>query len=198
MKIHTLVLGDMMNCCYIVENKGQAIIIDPSWQMQTIYDFLEAKNLKPAAAVFTHGHYDHLYDAAQLLKKYDIKGYIEEGDVELSALPKDLLHIFKGDYKANLAGLDVEFLHTPGHSRGSVCVKIANDLFTGDTLFPGACGRVDLPGSDARAMQKSLARLAQLPPGIKVYSGHTYGDGGDSETTIGQEIKTNPFMAHCR
>ena len=191
MKIHTLVLGDMMNCCYIVENNGQAIIIDPSWQMQVIYDFLESKNLKPAAALFTHGHYDHLHDAADLLKKYNIKGYIEEGDVRMSALPKELLHIFKGDYKANLAGLDVEFLHTPGHSKGSVCVKIGNDLFTGDVLFPGACGRVDLPGSDARAMQKSLQRIARMPPATKVYSGHAY---NGNETTVGQETKTNPFV----
>lgn len=194
MKIHTLVLGQMMNCCYIVENNGAAILIDPSWQMDTIEDFLTRHNLKPAAAIFTHGHYDHLYNAAELLQKYNIKGYIEQGDVKMSELPAGLLQIFAGDFKADIAGLPVEFLHTPGHSKGSVCVMIEGNLFTGDTLFPGACGRTDLPGSDPKQIQKSLERLAHLPPQTKVYSGHTYGPRGGGETTIAHEIKTNPYI----
>lgn len=194
MKIHTLVLGDMLNCSYVAENGSQALLIDPSWQMQVIYDLLERRGLTPTAALFTHGHYDHLHGAAKLLKKYGIKGYIEEGDVQMSALPAQLLHIFKGDYKAKLAGLDVEFLHTPGHSRGSVCIKIGLDLFTGDTLFPGACGRADLPGSNPEDLQNSLERLAQLPPETRVYSGHSYGPRDNGQTTIGHEVKTNPFV----
>ncbi|MDR1123976.1 MAG: MBL fold metallo-hydrolase [Elusimicrobiota bacterium] len=194
MKIHTLVLGDMLNCSYIIETGAQALLVDPSWQMQTIYDLLEQNGLKPAAALFTHGHYDHLHGAAELLEKYGIKGYIEESDVLMSALPARLLHIFKGDYKTKLAGLDIEFLHTPGHSRGSVCIKIGEDLFTGDTLFPGGCGRADLPGSNPKDLQNSLERLAHLPPETKVYSGHCYGPGESAQTTIGHEIKTNPFI----
>jgi glyoxylase-like metal-dependent hydrolase (beta-lactamase superfamily II) len=162
--------------------------------MQQIYDLLEKENLEPKAVLFTHGHYDHLYNAADLLKKYEIKGYIEESDKELSSLPAHLLTTYKGDFKKNLIGLSVEFLHTPGHTRGSVSIKINDAVFTGDTLFPGACGRTDLPGSDPRDMQLSLERLSHLPPDTKVYSGHTYGAGESSITTIGHEVKNNPYV----
>ena len=194
MKIHTLILGQMLNCCYIIESHGSAIVIDPSWSMDVIESFLERHNLQPAAVIFTHGHYDHLFNAADLLKRYNIKGYIEKGDVELADLPADLLQIFSGDYKTKIADLPVEFLHTPGHTKGSVCVMIGNSLFTGDTLFPGACGRSDFPGSCPRQLQDSLARLAKLPGATKVYSGHVYGKDNSSETTIGHEVKTNPFI----
>jgi glyoxylase-like metal-dependent hydrolase (beta-lactamase superfamily II) len=194
MKIFTLILGDMLNCVYIVANNNEALIIDPSWDMPAIYKLAEKEKLTPKAVLLTHGHYDHLYNAAELLKKYNIKAYIEENDKELSALPEDLLITFKGDYKADLIGLSAEFIHTPGHTGGSVSIKINDSVFTGDTLFPGACGRTDLPGSNPRDMQLSLERLAHLPPGTKVYSGHAYGPDGGGVTTIGDEVKNNPFV----
>jgi glyoxylase-like metal-dependent hydrolase (beta-lactamase superfamily II) len=194
MKIHTLILGDMLNCAYIIENEGRAAIIDPSWQMNAIYSALEQNKLAPEAVIFTHGHFDHTQGAAQLLKKYGLKGHIEEHDVLLSGIPSDLLLPFKGDFKTILAGLPMEFMHTPGHTQGSICIKIVDAVFTGDTLFAGACGRTDFEESDATQMQKSLARLAALPPETKVYSGHSYGPDENNDTTIGYEIKNNPFM----
>jgi glyoxylase-like metal-dependent hydrolase (beta-lactamase superfamily II) len=184
----------MLNRTYIVQNGERALIIDPSWRMHAIYALLEEKNLKPEAVVFTHGHYDHLHGAAELLEKYKIKAYIEENDVGLSQIPLSLLKTFKDDFKTDIIGLQAEFLHTPGHTPGSVCLKINGAVFTGDTLFPGACGRTDLPGSNPKQMQESLERLAHLPPETKVYSGHSYGDDGGGETTIGAEVKTNPFI----
>ncbi|MDR0646789.1 MAG: MBL fold metallo-hydrolase [Elusimicrobiota bacterium] len=194
MKIRTLILGEMLNCTYIAENNGRALIIDPSWQMDNIYCVLEENKLTPQAVIFTHGHFDHLQGAAQLLKKYNLKGYIEENDVLLSGIQPDLLQPFKGDFKTNIIGLPVEFMHTPGHTKGSICIKIEDAVFTGDTLFAGACGRTDFEESDPAQMQKSLIRLAGLPPETKVYSGHAYGQDENSGTTIGCEIKNNPFM----
>lgn len=194
MKVHTLELGAMGNCTYIVQNEQSAIVIDPSWDMPQIYDFLKQLNLTPKAVIFTHGHYDHCTNAQELLKKYNIKGYIEANDIALSGLPPSLLQTFNGDFKQNIAGLEADFLHTPGHTRGSCCIHIEDCVFTGDTLFPGAVGRTDLPGSSARELQNSLERLAHLPPETKVYSGHAYGPQGNSSTTIGHEIKNNPFV----
>lgn len=195
MKVHTLELGSMGNCTYIVENAKEALIIDPSWDMPQIYDFLQDINLTPKAVLFTHGHYDHCTNAAELLKRYNIKGYIEKNDLALSGLPQDLLITFEGDFKQTLAGLEVSFIHTPGHTKGSCCILAGNALFTGDTLFPGAVGRTDLPGSSSRELQNSLEKLAHgLPPSTEVYSGHAYGPQGNSFTTLGYEIKNNPFV----
>lgn len=194
MKVYTLELGSMGNCTYIVENDGEAIIIDPSWEMEKIYEVLEKENLKPAAVIFTHGHYDHLTNVADLLNKYKLKGYLEQHDEELSGLPANLLRTFKGDMTEHIAGLPVEFMHTPGHTPGSCSIRIDSVVFTGDTLFPNACGRTDLPGSSAVQLQKSLERLAHLLPGTVVYAGHSYGPDGSSVTTIGKEIKDNPFV----
>ena len=86
--------------------------------------------------------------------------------------------------------MEVKVLHTPGHSRDSVCYLVGKKLFTGDTLFVGECGRTDMPGGDAGALYDSLFnRLLKLPDDIEVYPGHDY--GARPTSTIGQERKTN-------
>lgn len=194
MKVYILQLGDMGNCTYIVEHKKQGIIIDPSWDINAIEKVLTQENITPKAALFTHGHYDHVTDAKDLLEKYNIKGYIHFADLDLSGLPYKDMTTFEGDHSENIAGLKVDFLSTPGHSKGSVCIKIADLLFTGDTIFPKACGRTDLPGGDPRELMKSLKRLAALPDKTVIYSGHAYGADGTGSTTIGQEKQSNPFI----
>jgi glyoxylase-like metal-dependent hydrolase (beta-lactamase superfamily II) len=87
-----------------------------------------------------------------------------------------------------LAGLSVQVLHTPGHTPGSVCLKIENHLFSGDTLFAGSCGRTDLPGGSWKTIQESLRRLAQMEGSYWVHPGH-----GQS-TTLAQEKQYNPYM----
>lgn len=195
MQIHTLILGQMGNCCYIIGNGGKAIIIDPSWDMRAIDEFTAERELETAAVIFTHGHYDHLDGAAELIKNYKLKAYIEESDIALSRLPPGILQPFKGDYAVDIAGLRVQFLHTPGHTPGSCCMLIGGDLFTGDTLFPGACGRTDFPGGDPRQMHASLARLAALPPATKIHAGHAMsGQDGSNRSTIADELKCNPYI----
>lgn len=190
MKTHTLSLGQMQNSTYIVENQGKALLIDPTWDMPAIYTFLQENKLTPEAVIFTHGHYDHVFNAKDLLEKFNLKAIIHEDDITMSELPENLLTPISGDLNTTIIGLPVEIMHTPGHSKGSISIKIDGAVFTGDTLFAGACGRTDLPGSDVSQMQKSLERLAHLPPETIVYAGHSYGEA----TTIGQERKTNPFI----
>jgi glyoxylase-like metal-dependent hydrolase (beta-lactamase superfamily II) len=192
MKIQTLVLGPMGNCTYIISQNGNAVLIDPSWDMEEIE--LRLTGLKLSAVFFTHGHFDHVKDVEPFLKRRGIKAYIEENDVSLSGLAPKVLQAFKSSKKIAVDGFDVEIIHTPGHSAGSACVKIGDKLFTGDTLFPGACGRVDLPGSNPREMRQSLYLLSQLPPEIKIYAGHGYGADGGSSSTIGSEREHNRFM----
>ena len=192
MKIITLQLGQMGNCTYIVHKNGQGLIIDPSWQMDEIYQTLEKNQITPKAVLFTHGHYDHLTGAQDLLGKYKIKGYIGKEDIELSDLPKDLLIPIEDNCTLEIAGMTVDFIHTPGHTKGSYCIKIDNNLFSGDTLFTGSIGRTDLPGGNTREMQKSLILLSKLPHETEVYCGHAYGPS--FKTTIKEELENNSFM----
>ena len=192
MKIFTLRLGQMANCIYIVEKEKQGVIIDPSWNMNSIYKTLEANQITPKAVLFTHGHYDHVTNAQDLLETYKINGYIGKEDIELSQLPKQFLNPLEGDCCLDIAGMKIEFIHTPGHTKGSYCIKIKDILFSGDTLFKGAVGRTDFPGGSSRELQKSLLRLSKLPKETKVYCGHAY--TYSSKTTIEEELKTNPYM----
>lgn len=192
MEIITLQLGQMGNCTYLVHKNGQGLIIDPSWDIDEIYRTLEENKITPKAVLFTHGHYDHLTGAHNLLEKYKIKGYIGKEDIALSELPKNLLFPIEKDCTLEIAGIKVDFIHTPGHTKGSYCIKIENALFSGDTLFTGSIGRTDLPGGNSREMQKSLVCLSKLPPETEVYCGHAYGPS--FKTTIKEELKNNSFM----
>lgn len=194
MKIHTLLLGPMLNCTYILEKEGQAVLIDPSWDMNEIYNFIETNSLKPVAVFFTHAHQDHMTNAEELLRKYNLKGYLEEKDEPFCTLPKDLLDLYKAPKIFNIAGLKIEVLLTPGHTRGSVCLRVGNALFTGDTLFINSVGRTDLPGANPENLVKSLIMLAALPRETEIYTGHSYGRDSGFKSTIAQELASNPYL----
>ena len=194
MKIHTLLLGPMLNCTYIIENAGEAVLIDPSWNMNEIYGFLDKNSLKPVAVFFTHAHQDHMTGADVLLRKYNLTGYLEEKDEPFCTLPKDLLTLYKAPKIFKIAGLTIEVLLTPGHTRGSVCLRIGNALFTGDTLFINSVGRTDLPGANPENLIKSLIMLAALPQNTVIYTGHSYGTDSGYKSTIAQELTSNPYL----
>lgn len=194
MKIYTLLLGPMLNCTYILEKDGQAVLIDPSWEMDEIYNFLEKNTLKPVAVFFTHAHQDHMTNAHELLKKYNLRGYLEERDEPFCSLPKDLLSLYRAPKIFHIIGLKIEVLLTPGHTRGSVCLRIGNALFTGDTLFINSVGRTDLPGANPENLVKSLVMLAALPLETEIYTGHSYGREDGFKSTIAKELASNPYL----
>lgn len=193
--VEVLSLGPMANCTYLVTQNKQALLIDPAWEMDTIEETLTEKKLKLIGVLFTHGHFDHVKFSNVLLEKYHLKAYIEEQDSSLTGLPLQLLKTYRGDQKFTIGPFKISVLTTPGHTAGGVCILIDNFLFTGDTLFPGACGRVDLPTSDPRAMLESLKRIASLPGDTIVYAGHSYGDR--CRSTVAEEKQTNPFMRNA-
>jgi len=193
--VEALSLGPMDNCTYLVTQGKKALLIDPAWEMDTLAQTLTKEGLELIGVLFTHGHFDHVKFAEKLLEKYHLKGYLEEQDFSLADLPLADLHTYKGDQTFEIGPFKVHILSTPGHTAGSVCVQIGSFLFTGDTLFPGACGRVDLPTSDPRAMLESLKRIAALPEDTIIYAGHSY--GGRCRSTVGEEKLTNPFMRNA-
>lgn len=193
--IEVLSLGPMENCTYLVTRGTDALLIDPAWDMAFIEHTLQTKKLTLCGVLFTHGHFDHVKLSQPLLEKFHLKAYIEQNDVSLSGLSPDVLHPYAGDQQFKIGPFDVQILSTPGHTAGCVCILIEDALFTGDTLFCGACGRVDLPSSSPRDMLASLRRLAALPEETRVFTGHSY--NGRCQSTIADEKLHNPFMRNA-
>ena len=193
--IDVLNLGPMDNCTYLVTQGTDALLIDPAWDMNFIIHTLETKKLTLQGVLFTHGHFDHVKFSKELLEHFQIKAYLEQNDVALSGLPPELLHTYHADQQFQIGPFAVQILATPGHTAGSVCILIEDVLFTGDTLFPGACGRVDLPSSNPKDMLASLRRIASLPEDTRLFAGHSY--GGRCQTSVAQEKLHNPYMRNA-
>ncbi len=179
----------MVNLSYLVGDPetGECVVVDPSWDPLGLVARAEADGLRVVGAVVTHYHADHAGGS--------LMGYPVPGVKELVAAGHGPVHVHRDD-EAMLqrrSGLDerhlvlhdegdtiqvgavaLRLLHTPGHSPGSICLVAHQALLAGDTLFIQGCGRVDLPGSDPRAMARSLARLAELPGELEVFPGHDY------------------------
>ena len=177
----------MANFTYIIadERKGEAAIIDPSWDIDKILDVLKKNKWKAKYIINTHSHFDHILGNEQVA---EITGanIIQH---ESSQVSKHI-SVSEGDI-VNVGDIPIRILHTPGHSVDSMCLIVDGHLvFTGDTLFVGNCGRVDLPGSNAKEMYTSLLeKVAKLDESLIVYPGHDYGPNPTSK--IGKEKMTN-------
>ena len=189
MKVHQIQVGNMQNFTYIVEDDdtNEAIIIDPSWELVELELLIKRNNLKIKYIVNTHHHFDHTLGNEAMVES--TKAPIIQH--EASELKHDIT-VKDGDF-IEFGNSKLKVLHTPGHSKDSVCLIGDNKIFSGDTLFVGNCGRIDLPGGSAKELYHSLFDvLHSLDDNLVLYSGHNY---GLSETsTIGEEKTTNPVM----
>ncbi len=205
MIIDKIVVGQLDVNCYVVreENSSEAVVIDPGDEFERIADFIDANGLKPRYIIYTHAHYDHVCAAGELKDKYGASVVMHEDEKETYRLTKALclswgfgeedfpepdILVKDGD-RIVLGSLAFEVLHTPGHTPGGICIRAEGNLFAGDTLFEGSVGRTDLHGGDSSKLMSSLKRLMALPADTRVFCGH-----GD-ETTIGRELKENPFLS---
>lgn len=190
--------------------KARAVIIDPGDEADRIREEITAEGLLLSAILVTHAHLDHVGAVEDLRQWSDAVVCFPEGEREALDWLPDSYRFFgmpakpmpKVDYwldpsntrlsqvlsPIQRGGLDITVYAVPGHSPGSVCYKIENCWFVGDTLFSGSVGRVDLPGGDWATLQASLRFLISLPDDTTIYPGH------GPKTTIGREKRINPFL----
>ena len=187
MRVSQIPVGQMANFTYIIadERKGEAAIIDPSWDLDKIFDVLKKYKWKAKYIINTHSHFDHILGNEQVAEITGAKIIQHKKSQVIKHIS-----VSEGDI-VNVGDIPIRILHTPGHSVDSICLIVDGHLvFTGDTLFVGNCGRVDLPGSDPREMYTSLLdKVAKLDESLIVYPGHDYGPSPTSK--MGKEKMTN-------
>jgi hydroxyacylglutathione hydrolase len=198
--IETFTVGMLSTNCYVASchDTKETIIIDPGLdytsEAQPILDYIEEAELKVKYIVNTHGHNDHVKGDAIFQEKYAIPICIHKLDAYfLDNLPKgktpDNILLEEGNLiKFGKETLTV--LHTPGHTRGCICLVGDRLAFTGDTLFAGGIGRTDFPEGSMTDMNRSLQKLERLPDNLLIYPGH-----GES-SMIGEEKRVNPFLSN--
>lgn len=196
MNVKMMQVGPIGTNCYILEDEKtrEAAVIDPGGDAPEIVKALEGAEVR--YILLTHGHYDHTGGAAALLEAFPGAAlYIHKADfqdVDPSLFPlrtqvSGVNFYDEGDQIA-LGGLELQVLHTPGHSEGSVTLRCGELLFCGDTLFAGSCGRTDFPGGSVPKIMASLRRLGQLEGDFQVLPGHM------ETSTLEAERQYNPYL----
>ncbi len=190
MRVRQLVVGPMQNFSYLLTGAGDTdgIVIDSGWETSPILRAAHEGGVKVRYAVATHHHFDHTASLKELAVATGAKVVAHERspiDHDTSVADGDVLRLGTGQ---------VRIIYTPGHTVDSVCLFDGENLFTGDTLFIGNCGRTDLPGGSPEDMFRSLHDvILKLPPSTVVYPGHDYGDV--PSRTLGEEALSNPTLS---
>ena len=187
--IEQIQIGPMENFTYIVGSRSsrEVAIVDPAWDIDGLLDHISQRDYNLTAALATHYHPDHvgggmgnqnITGVAELMSKNPVKVYANKLEVDglkkATGLSDSDIHSVDSGDTLQLGTVQVEFLHTPGHTPGSQCFRIKNTLVSGDTLFIDGCGRVDLPGSSSEDMYKSLQHIKTLPSDTLLLPGHNY------------------------
>jgi len=179
----------MVNFSYLIGDRasGQALVVDPAYGIGDLLARAATDGMKVVGVLATHHHPDHVGGSmmgysieglAELLGRVSVPVHAHRLEAPLISRvtgldPSDVVAHESGD-KVTVGAVEVELLHTPGHTPGSQCFLVGGMLVAGDTLFLEGCGRTDLPGSDPAAMYDSLQGLARLPDSTVVYPGHRY------------------------
>ena len=199
MEVKVIKSGLLKTNTYVLNKDGKCVIIDPAFAYQEIVEYIEETNLLVLGILLTHGHFDHIEACNDLAQKYGCKVYISINDLKIVTdseanggkryLKKDIsvmkkyLAVFDKEIILKLDNFMIDVMFTPGHTKGSSCYLVGNQLFSGDTLFKDGIGRVDLPTGSSQDMDKSLKYLFSLKNDIVVFPGH------GNETTILEERK---------
>lgn len=187
----------MVNFIYLIGDREtrEAVVIDPAYDPQGILDILAADDMELTGALATHYHPDHvggdmmghsIVGAAELLELASVPIHVQDDEAELvtkvTGITDDQLVRHSSGDVVSVGNVDIELIHTPGHTPGSQCFFVDNRLVAGDTLFLEGCGRTDLPGGDPRELYESLTtRLARIPDEAVLFPGHLYAPQSSAE-----------------
>lgn len=203
MKYVRVVGGPLRTNSYVVSGGAQGVVVDPGVEADKLLEAIRDLGVREVPYVLlTHGHFDHVYFAAEVSEELGAEVLIHSADLDLMrsaglwgfALygkrfhPPQRLKLLRDGDVIRFGELEALVIHTPGHTPGSVCVAVGRLLLTGDTLFKGSVGATIFPGGSREKLQSSLAKLAGLPGDYTVLPGH------GEETTLDQERRTNPFL----
>mgnify|MGYP005777066873 CR=1 FL=1 len=202
MNVKTLEMGYIGTNCYVVsDDSGICAVIDCDGNPQPLYEYIAQNQLKPTHILLTHGHFDHIGAVEAVKEKYGCTVYAAQKEAALlsdpflnaSAMASTPLRIapdvfVKDGDVITVGSISFSVLETPGHTQGSICFLADKNIFSGDTLFLGSCGRTDLPTGDYQTILASLQKLKNLAGDYVVYPGH------GPATTLEYERKINPFM----
>ncbi len=199
------IAGQMVNFCYLIGDRStrKAVVVDPAWNVKDLVDAAEKDGMELVGALATHYHPDHVggdlfgHDIEGLARLLELKGmkvHVQKPEAEgvrlMTGLSDTDLTLHDGGDRLSLGDVEIEFVHTPGHTPGSQCFLVRGRLVSGDTLFVQGCGRVDLPGGDPEEMYRTLTeRLSKLPDDVVLYPGHDYAEKPTS--TLGEQRQTN-------
>jgi len=198
----------MQNFVYLVGDKdaGACFVVDPAWDVAGIVERAGEDGMKITGALVTHYHPDHVGGSlfglsveglADLVAKNPCKVHVHkleaDGVKRVTGISEEDMVRHEGNDRVSAGEVEVELLHTPGHTPGSQCFRLKSALVSGDTLFLQGCGRVDLPGGSAEEMERTLSqRLSKLPDDLTLYPGHAY---GGEHAPLGEVRRTNPFLS---
>jgi glyoxylase-like metal-dependent hydrolase (beta-lactamase superfamily II) len=204
-KVKKIISGSLEENCYSVydSERLRAAIIDPGEDGGKVIFEIKKDKLKPELLINTHGHYDHVLSDDQIRFEFKIPLAIHKHEAQILSggdygsgfgsigftvnvrKPEILL---EDNQKIELSFATFKVMHTPGHTKGSICLLFEGFLITGDTLFAGTIGRTDFDGGSYEEIMKSLFKIKKLNPSLVVYPGH------GSNTTLANEIRHNPYL----
>jgi glyoxylase-like metal-dependent hydrolase (beta-lactamase superfamily II) len=204
--VDSFVMGPFQSNCYVVRAErgtAEAAVVDPGDDPTPLRLELARMGAKTAGILVTHTDVDHIGGVAALAEGTGAEVWAPGGEVEairagetrggLRVAPHDPAHSVNGGDEITVAGITFEVVDVPGHSAGHVAFHADGELFSGDLLFAGSVGRVDLPGGDWETLLDSVrALLARFPEETVVHPGH------GPATTLGRELQTNPFLRELR
>jgi len=202
MEIKKFVLKFLDVNCYLVRYNNCNFLIDPGSEFKRIKEYIIKNSIKLDFIINTHAHYDHFGAVSDLMKEFDIPFYMHENESDIMAdSKKNLSSILSSgelllqtctfineDTVDNFLKPGIKIMNFPGHTPGSIIIKVEDNLFTGDILFKESVGRTDLPGGNSRNMNESLKIIKTFDKKLKIFPGH------GPESTMEEELENNYFL----
>lgn len=193
--IHALELGPMENFVYLLHDHAsdRAAVVDPAWEVGKVIALAKKCGVRITDILLTHSHHDHINGIEDVLDEYDAQVHLLKPEAEFWGKALDLPTLHHGGDTINIGDTPICVMHTPGHTPGSACYHIGDNLITGDTLFVFGCGRCDMRGGDPERMYHTLKDMASgLPRETIIHPGHNYAE--KTTSTLEEQVEGNPFM----